>query len=290
MLIQIMVDENVSCMTDARREYVASLAHAVYPHIYGVIDEMYAASPTLISFQTKLQEVPNWNQGKVDLYTNRICNHFTYFTPMLSAVFVSWVRVMTFKHLGIPNSTIRVKIPTNAKFVHGLYTAVAHRLYDDPHSYRRITSDAKMSLLEISVTATVRALMPKKEVLQLYLGDSITPDGEITPSALAPDQSEDEQHHTPAAPQVSDTPEVQGNREEDDVVDFDLIRSGVDRAPAVMQPDQADQPDQPDHPPRPFVGGDEPLHRPVREAAVGDEPRPEEIDANLPLRFFDENK
>ena len=230
-----MSAEAVLTLSDAREDFVHNVMSAMYPHVFGIIDtyasDVASAGGKTADFQRKLQEIPCWNQAVIDRLANQILVSNTEFTHLLRSLFVAFARVLIFRRRpGMP-SNVRIMAPTNAKFVHAVMVHVACYIFEHPIMYKTCTSERKSSILTSAIQDATRQQLPKKELLQLYLGENINTD-DLTPalhdqvSSQVQDAREDEED------EGSPPDEGEGDGEGDGRVE--------DAAPAGLTPQGAD--------------------------------------------------
>ena len=70
----------------------------------------------LVIFQEMLSEIPNWNQSIITNETNRIKDNISYIEDLLTAVFISNMRLLC--SVENTNKKIKVKIPKLDLFIH----------------------------------------------------------------------------------------------------------------------------------------------------------------------------
>ena len=73
-----------------------------------------------------LSEIPNWNQSIITNETNRIKDNISYIEDLLTAVFISNMRLLC--SVKNTNKKIKVKIPKLDLFIHKCYIYTARKL------------------------------------------------------------------------------------------------------------------------------------------------------------------
>ena len=80
----------------------------------------------LVIFQEMLSEILNWNQSIITNETNRIKDNISYIEDLLTAVFISNMRLLC--SVKNTNKKIKVKIPKLDLFIHKCYIYTAREL------------------------------------------------------------------------------------------------------------------------------------------------------------------
>jgi hypothetical protein len=189
-----MADGN---LVDAKRMYISRLSEIVSPFVLNFIDSTYKSAKTiagnrksLLEFQRQLRDVPNWNSQTVSAYTRSIEAKYTYFSNLVAAVFVSYVKVLSSIKLGSDRPNIKLKLPSNDTFVHQVFVQSAKNFYDNPHCAADKTK-VKAAMVQDAIETAVRNLLPLGDVLTAYLSTAVNDDNTINPK-LSPAHSSEE--------------------------------------------------------------------------------------------------
>ena len=195
-----MEEGNFAVIVDAKSEYTQQLVNVLRGGIYQGIKRIFKEcrekcesngdlSGVLNDFQSKLEEVPKWNQevilGECDtLLTESKCD---WIEDLITAVFVSHTRVLTSINFSKNKKQINLKIPKTDHFIHQCYIDIARIFYKVPYlmddttgryEFQRNRNEAEL-LIEKSIETTIRKQLPVKHILQEYLGnDYIAKDAE----------------------------------------------------------------------------------------------------------------
>jgi len=202
-----MSDTNLHpLLLDAKREYLTRLTDVIAPFIQHFMDSTYKQArasvgnrKAIVAFQECLRQVPGWNSAIIRKYTEAIETKYDFFSRLVAAVFVSYVKVLSSIRLSTQRPTIKLKVPTNDSFVHRVYVLAAKAFYDSPTA---IVCDAahKHALIVPAIETAVRDLMPMSDVLEAYLSSAVS-DNMVNP-VLSPAHSDDDE---PPQPEVSVT-------------------------------------------------------------------------------------
>ena len=170
---------NVSVLVAARDEYSDQLKRHLQPLIQEGFTSIYEDSVEedgdnpLRQFQIFLKQVPKWNQSILDQETLRIKEKCPFLMDMVTAIFVSHVKILASVRLGGKHSNIKIKIPTPEIFIHSVYVAGAECFYYNPELFEdnldRINSKKIKNIIETNIDDTVSSMIPIRSILQEYL-------------------------------------------------------------------------------------------------------------------------
>ena len=196
-----MEEGNFAVIVDAKTEYTKQLINVLRGGMYQGIKKIFTEcrekceergdlSSVLTEFQSKLEEVPKWNQvvilGECDtLLTESNCD---WIEDLITAVFVSHTRVLTSINFSKNKKQINLKVPKTDHFIHQCYIDIARIFYKIPYlmddttgryEFQRNRNEAE-GLIEKSIETTIRKQLPVKHILQEYLGnDYIAKEAEV---------------------------------------------------------------------------------------------------------------
>lgn len=174
----------LNVLVEAKKEYLGQLCSLMCPSMIMSFQEMYVEADKLckgkrilLQYQKLLKEVPNWNDHIVKKNADAMCNTCSWFSDLLAAVFVSFVKILSSVRLKTENKKISIKLPTNELFVHTCYINAAKELYKDPYIFseelNEYERDVKLILrFTACIEATVKELMPIQQILQTYMNQS----------------------------------------------------------------------------------------------------------------------
>ena len=187
-----MEEGNFAVIVDAKSEYTKQLINILKGGMYQGIKKLFTEckekclesgnlTGVLTGFQSKLEEVPKWNQEVIleeceRLLTESKCD---WLEDLITAVFVSHTRVLTSINFSKNKKQINLKIPKTDHFIHQCYIDIARIFYKVPYlmddttgryEYQRNRNEAE-NLIEKSIETTIRKQLPVKHILQEYLGN-----------------------------------------------------------------------------------------------------------------------
>ena len=182
-------DLNISVLVAARDEYIEQLKCILCPLITQGFTSIYEdsvklsnGSKIIYKFQELLKDIPKWNQTILQEEAKRIKKKCTYIMDIVTAIFVSNVKILASIRLSGENENIRIKIPTSDIFVHSIYIESAQKIFYEPFLfYHRITnySDIQKNKLIVnniirdSIDESIRRFLPYEDILQEYLSKAL---------------------------------------------------------------------------------------------------------------------
>ena len=178
------IDANV--LVAARDEYTNQLCYYLCP----LIDEGFVSiykdaleqtrskdpkkTSVLRNYQIFCKAIPTWNDTLLNNESNRIKKTCPFLMDLLTAVFVSNVKILAAIKLKGNSKNIKIKIPTTNIFIHKIYTACAKFFYYEPHYYHNHKSfhknennrNLRMSKIREKIESSVSDMLPVQEVLE----------------------------------------------------------------------------------------------------------------------------
>ena len=194
-----MADTLTPLLLDAKKEYTLRLSEVMNSFVVQFIDATFRAArkdvgdrKALMEFQDRLRAVPSWNASIISQYTRDIENKYSYFSDLVAAVFVTYVKVLSSIKISAQRPSVKLKLPSNEAFVHQVYVYTAKNFYENPHAARD-SQQVKSGLVLNAIETAVRTMLPLGDVLQAYLSSAVNDDNTMNP-IMSPAQSDDEEH------------------------------------------------------------------------------------------------
>jgi len=168
-------------LVDAKKEYLNQLAIIMVPFMIETFQEVYNESinrsknkKVLAMNQLLLKDVKVWNDNIIKQHTDEINHSCSWFNELVAAVFVSHVKILSAVKLSAESNKISVKLPTNERFVHACYVAVAKDLYKDPYIYHEeadefVRDEKLFERFSVCINNTVKELIPIQDILRVNM-------------------------------------------------------------------------------------------------------------------------
>jgi len=196
---------NISVLVAARNEYIDQLKCIIVPLLLQGFNSIYQDAiklsedkKVIYKFQELLKQIPQWNQTILQEESKRIKKKCPYIMDIVTAIFVTNVKILASVRLKGSREDIRVKIPTSDIFIHGIYIESAQQIFYDPFLfYHRGSNFGKIQenkhhvkqIICQSVDETIRQMLPFDDILQKYLADALKDNAEFGEGS---DDSEEE--------------------------------------------------------------------------------------------------
>jgi hypothetical protein len=179
---------NISVLVAARDEYIEQIRCILCPLIIKGLNSIYSdalelsgGKKTLYKFQELLKEIPKWNQTILQEESKRIKKACPYIMDIVTAIFVSSVKILASVRLKGNNENIRVKIPTSDIFIHSIYIEAAQQIFYNPYLFYHKNSFGKVQennlhvekIIHYAVDKTIRQMLPLDHILQEYLANAL---------------------------------------------------------------------------------------------------------------------
>ena len=167
---------NVNVLVAAKEEYTKQLISTIQGGIYDIIKQIYTESQKnnirrLVSysnFQKELKAVPNWASFKLDEKLHAINSKYPYLMDLVTAIFVSHVKILACVRLKSDDKSVKIKVPNLNTFLHKIIINCSECIYYTPD----IIEDNKTKIFEIintSINETIANQIPIEYILNEYL-------------------------------------------------------------------------------------------------------------------------
>ena len=174
------MDNNVLAV--AQKEYMDQMNDVLLPFLITNFDEIYERAKidskgknTLIMFQQYLKDIKSWNQGILRERTDEVANSCAYFSDLLAAIIVGYVKILSSVRLKVDKQKIAIKLPKSDDFIFRIYEEVAKVLYKSPYWMgEELSEDDKIDNMRPIVSRcmeqVVKSLVPVQTILEAYIG------------------------------------------------------------------------------------------------------------------------
>lgn len=208
---------NLGIIVEAKHEYTKQLCNVIRPVVYESLLTMYNravnvsenTNDILYHFQKELIKTPSWNSHVIKEETDRILATCSYFNELITAVFLSNVKILSSVKLGNKNKKFQLVIPTNENFVHNVYIKVCKKVFDNPYlfslkKYNNIMNNMAdtFDVIDECIVHAVRDMLPIKNILESYIvNDTEDVLSESESDTTSESSSEHEEHEPlPSSP------------------------------------------------------------------------------------------
>lgn len=221
---------NLNVIVEAKSQYTKQLVNAVKDTIVDKLLEDYEYvknhsrdNETLYDFQTKLISYKKWNSDDIDKETKKITDKCEFLSNIITAVFISNVRILTSVKMNQKKKKMKITVPSNETFLHRLYVCIARSIYNNVSHFHTNRNKKNEILKYISegIDDCILNMLPLKDILDCYIGSAFEDDEtEEDIEDMTHDTEEDMTHKTEE--------DIIHNTEEDVTNEHDVTNSGVD--------------------------------------------------------------
>ena len=199
---------NISVLVAARDEYIEQLKCIICPLIIQGVNSIYQdalkvsqGKRVLMTFQQFLKDILTWNQTILQEESKRIKRKCPYIMDIVTAIFVSNVKILASIRLKGNNDNIKVKIPSCELFIHSVYIEAAQQIFYDPMlfyhqngNFNEIQKNKKYvkEIINDAVEESIRKMMPFDHILEEYLKNALDDNAEYTSSESEDSESDQE--------------------------------------------------------------------------------------------------
>ncbi len=167
---------NVNVLVAAKEEYTKQLITTIQNGLYNLIKEIYDDSQknnvrravSYSNFQKELKAVPNWTSFRLEEKLQYINSKFPYLMDLITAIFVSHVKILACVRLKSDNKSVKIKVPNLNTFLHKIIINCCETIYYDPE----IIDSSKSVIFDIintSIHDTIASQIPIEYILNEYL-------------------------------------------------------------------------------------------------------------------------
>ena len=167
---------NVNVLVAAKEEYTKQLIYILSPEIYTVILNVFNDSQqlkkkrsiSLRNFQLLLKKIPVWNTIIIEKNTEGIKSKIPYLLDLITAIFVSHVKILACVRLKTDSKSIQVKVPNLDTFLHKIIITNAEKIYYNPDIILN-KKEIVINLISETIEETIRNQIPIDKILTEYL-------------------------------------------------------------------------------------------------------------------------
>lgn len=170
---------NVNVLVSAKEEYTEQLCFILVPllkeGILNIFNESKNMKKTVRgvsyrNFQLKLSDVVNWSSLKCEEQGKIITDKCPYLINLITAIFVSHVKILACVRLKSDKKNIKIKIPSMDTFIHKIYIKISEKIFSDIHIIDRGEDELK-NLIYNCIIECIKKSLPIEHILIEYLDE-----------------------------------------------------------------------------------------------------------------------
>ena len=175
---------NVNVLVSAKEEYTNQLCYVLSPLIYQGVMSLFEESKKIpkqvrgVSYrnlQIVLANVQNWSSFIIEKETKRIKDSCSYLSDLVTAIFVSHVKILACVRLKGEHKNIKIKIPNMETFIHKIYILVCNKFYNNVMLIHD-PEERLINMISDIINECIRKQLPIEHILQEYLFDVFNED------------------------------------------------------------------------------------------------------------------
>lgn len=194
-----MDDFVVSNLYESRNEWCSRLVSVLSPciieGIYSIYEEALKMciennenSKYLMTFQSLLSRIPQWNETIIENEKTRITekSNCNYLEDLITCVHIIQLKILTCVRVGNKQKKVDIAIPKINTFIHKVYIQVARKIYSNTYLYdNTITKLQKQKysreierIIHECIVITIRESIPTEDIIRAYTEESVEHDEE----------------------------------------------------------------------------------------------------------------
>lgn len=234
---------NVNVLVAAKEEYTKQLVTTMQPGIYEMIQGIFSESQvnnkkltiSYSNFQRELKTVPSWSEYKIESKLNKINTKHPYLMDLITAIFVSHVKILACVRLKSDDKSIKIKVPKLNTFLHKILVSTCETIYYKPRIIN-LDKDKIFEIINTSTTDTIANQIPIQFILSEYLSGVFDEESEPEPE-LEPEPEND----------VFDTPDeeipivpIEPREKETDIKSFDELKDKIQKESITVNKEEGE--------------------------------------------------
>lgn len=196
-----MDDYSINSLTDSKNEWCTRLVSIITPHITQGIKSIFNAAwklceenvqkdKYLMTFQTFLTRIPQWNETIITKEKDRICEESgcSYLEELISCVHVIHLKALTCVRVCHKQKKIDINIPTLNNFIHKIYINVARKIYTNIYLFEKNIAPLEIQkrnrelecIIKECILTTIRDSIPVEMILRSYIDETNDTETEVS--------------------------------------------------------------------------------------------------------------
>ena len=184
---------NVNVIVAAKEEYTKQLITILQPEMHEITKKIFVNSQrnnlrrkiSYSNFQKELKNVPRWSSYTIEEYLEKINSKYPYLMDLITAIFVSHVKILACVRIKADDKSIKIKVPNLNNFLHKIIINISEQVY----YYLDVIEDKErlFNIINTSITDAISNQVPIEYILNEYLSgafdeeEAIPEDNNIIP-------------------------------------------------------------------------------------------------------------
>jgi len=209
-----MDDYSIDSLNESKNEWCARLLTVLTPEVIKGLKSIFKESwelcieneeedKYLMTFQTFLSRIPQWNQTMIENERKRIeeSSKCGYLEDLVSCVHIIHLKSLTCVRVGEKQKKVDIDIPNIDLFIHKIYINVARKIYTNIYLFERNIAPLQIQrhnrelelIIKECILDSIRDTIPVDTILRAYIDNTVEEDvkEEIIQEKLADDGVDD---------------------------------------------------------------------------------------------------
>ena len=195
-----MDDYSVSSLGESKNEWCARLVNTLTPTIiqgmksifleaWKLCEENTQKDKYLMTFQTFLRRVPEWNSSIIENEKKRIyeTSGCSYLEELITCVHIIQLKALSCVRVGQKQKKVDINIPSVDDFIHKIYINAARKLYTTIYLFEKNIAPLETQkrnrelecIIKECILDTVRESVPVENILRAYMDETTENDVEV---------------------------------------------------------------------------------------------------------------
>tara|TARA_R110001592_G_scaffold132102_1_gene346304 strand:+ start:3483 stop:4685 length:1203 start_codon:yes stop_codon:yes gene_type:complete len=214
-----MDDYSLTSLSESKNEWCSRLVDTLTPAIIDGLRSIYAESlllciesdeeeKYLMTFQTFLSRIPQWNENIIQTERERIekSSNCSYLEELITCVHIIQLKALTCVRVGQKQKKIDIDIPSKDIFIHRIYINSARKIYTNIYLFEKDIEPLQIQknsrelelIIKECILSSIRDTMPIDKILLAYIEETnedevIVEETIINQEVIVEDKQEDKQ-------------------------------------------------------------------------------------------------
>ena len=188
-----MDDYSLTSLSESKNEWCSRLVDTLTPAIIDGLKSIYAESlklciesdeeeKYLMTFQTFLSRIPQWNENIIQTERERIekSSNCSYLEELITCVHIIQLKALTCVRVGQKQKKIDIDIPSKDTFIHRIYINSARKIYTNIYLFEKDIEPLQIQknsrelelIINECILSSIRDTMPIDKILLAYIEET----------------------------------------------------------------------------------------------------------------------
>tara|TARA_Y100000996_G_scaffold372298_1_gene321160 strand:+ start:3710 stop:4930 length:1221 start_codon:yes stop_codon:yes gene_type:complete len=188
-----MDDYSLTSLSESKNEWCSRLVDTLTPAIIDGLKSIYAESlklciesdeeeKYLMTFQTFLSRIPQWNENIIQTERERIekSSNCSYLEELITCVHIIQLKALTCVRVGQKQKKIDIDIPSKDTFIHRIYINSARKIYTNIYLFEKDIEPLQIQknsrelelIIKECILSSIRDTMPIDKILLAYIEET----------------------------------------------------------------------------------------------------------------------